>query len=339
MLRREFIAGTAATAAVGSMLRAARAEVRAPDTKRIAIVHPTDPPEALTVNGRRAYKAYFEELKRLGYIEGQNLIVDRYSALGKPDRYDDLARAIVASRPDVIVPFGSPLTRQFKSLNSSVPIVAATGDPVVTGLVTNLARHGGNITGVSVDAGLDVWGKRLQLLGEAARKLTKVRFLVTARGQSWWEATETRMRQAAEGAGIEISAAPIVGNIDRAAYERTFDSIESDGADGLVVSDGGEHVTNRGVIVDLAARHHLPAIYPYREFVEAGGLLAYGADVTDMMHRLAGITYEVLSGANPGDIPFYLQAKYELVLNRTTAGLLGLEFPTSLLAVADEVIE
>jgi putative ABC transport system substrate-binding protein len=111
-----------------------------------------------------------------------------------------------------------------------------------------------------------------------------------------------------------------------------------DRIDGLLVGDAGEHITNRQLIVDLAAKHRLPAIYPYREFVEAGGLLAYGIDLADSTRRLADITDQVLRGAKPGDIPFYQQTKFELVLNRTTAKSLELEFPATMLAVADEVI-
>ena len=178
MRRREFIAGTAATAALSFAWPArAQTNARSPGVKRLAIFHPSEPPEGMTSNGR--YKAYFDELNRLGYIEGQNLIVERYSA-PRPalDRYGDLARQIVASHPDVILPVSITIIREIKALATGIPMVGPTGDPVAFGLSTNLARPDGNFTGVVVDAGLEIWAKRVQLLLETARKLTKVGYLM-----------------------------------------------------------------------------------------------------------------------------------------------------------------
>jgi putative ABC transport system substrate-binding protein len=146
------------------------------------------------------------------------------------------------------------------------------------------------------------------------------------------------VRKSAQQAGIHLTATSLDGNADPAQYERIFDEMAKDRIDGLLVADAGEHVTNRQLIVDLAAKYHLPTMYPWREFVEAGGLLSYGSDLVEVNRRLANITDQVLRGANPGDIPIYQQTKFELVLNRTTAKSFGLEFPATLLAVADEVI-
>jgi putative ABC transport system substrate-binding protein len=192
---------------------------------------------------------------------------------------------------------------------------------------------------VSADAGLEVNGKRLQFLSETARSLSNVRFLTSVSGVRMSEATLAVVREAAGHAAIKIAPAILDGQMDRAAFERAFDGMEDDRVDGLIVSDSPEHVTNRQLIVDLAARHRLPAVYPFREFVEVGGLLSYGVDTADLMRRLADMTDEVLRGAKPHEIPFQQQTKFELVLNRTTAKSLGLEFPVSLLTVADEVIE
>jgi putative tryptophan/tyrosine transport system substrate-binding protein len=122
-------------------------------------------------------------------------------------------------------------------------------------------------------------------------------------------------------------------------YERVFDRMDSERVDGLIVYDAAEHLSNRRLIVDLAAKHRLPTIYPFREFVEVGGLFSYGVDTAELTLRLADMTDRILRGAKPGDIPFLQQTKFELILNRTTAKSLGLEFPASLLSVADEVIE
>jgi putative ABC transport system substrate-binding protein len=341
MRRREFIAGIAATGAVNVSISAwTQTDARKRGMKRIAIVHPTDRPEDMTIDGpRRLFRAYFEELRRLGYIEGQNLLVERYSALGRGDRYADLAREVVETRPDLIFATLGPIALQFKLATTDIPIVALSGDPVVYGLVSNLARPDGNITGVSVDAGMGVWSKRVQLLSDAARKrLLKPYFLAApSTTMEFWQSP--KLREAREQAGFHIVPALLGGRVDPAAYEQAFDAMKTDGADGLVVSDNGEHSANRMLIVKLAARHSIPAIYPYREFAEVGGLMAYGVDLADASRHIAGMTDQILRGAKPGDIPFQQQTKFELFLNRKAAALLTLEFPPSLLATADEVID
>ena len=339
MRRREFIAGSAATAAMGlAQPICAQTKAGSPGTKRIAIFHPTEPSEALTISGRRSYKTYFSELNRLGYIEGQNLVVERYSARGRSDRYSDIARDIVASRPDLIVCISGSLARLLKPMTATVPILATSADPVAGGLVTNMAKPDGNITGVSADAGLELNGKRLQFLGEAARNPRNVRFLAPASALRIAETIVAVVREAAGRTNVTIALAIVGEKIDREAFERTFDAMEKDRVDGLIVGDSPEYLTNRQLIVDLAAKHRLPAIYSFREFVEVGGLLSYGVDTAELMRRLAEMTGQVLGGAKPRDIPFQQQTKFELLLNRAAAASLGLEFPATLLAAADEVI-
>jgi putative ABC transport system substrate-binding protein len=340
MRRREFIAGTTITAALSFAQPVyAQTDARSPGIKRIAIVHTTEKPEGMTINGRRSFKAYFGELKRLGYVEGQNVLVDRYSALGQSELYGDLVRTIVASHPDLIISLGGPLARQLKLLTTTIPILASQGDPVAAGLVTNLARPDGNITGVSVDAGLGVYDKRLQFLSETVRNLRNVRVLIPASAMMFWETGLAPFREAAGRVGIPIAAALLSEKLDQAAYERVFEEMETDRVDGLMVAHQGEHLANRQLIADLAAKHRLPAVYPHRDFVDVGGLLSYGTDLGDVMRRLADMTDQVMKGAKPADIPFYQQTKFELVLNQKTAISLGLEFPPTLLTAADEVIE
>ena len=361
MRRRQFIAGTAATATMG-FARTVYAETNARPTgiKRVAVFHPTDPHplEGLTINGRRGYKAYFDELNRLGYIEGQNLIVERYSALGHLDRIRDLAREIVASHPDVILPFSGPFLNELMALNTNIPMVGPTADPIPFGWTTSLARPDRNFTGAVIDAGLEIWAKRFQLLLESARKLTKVGFLA-ANPPHGPPSQSAHVRDAAHQAGIKVAVIVVGGeffdravyertfdtvivvgeNVDRAGYGRAFDLIEKDGVDGIVASDSSEHFTYREVIVDLAARFRMPAIYPAREFVDVGGLMAYGYDTLEEWRRIADMTAQVLRGTKPSELPFYRLTKYELVLNQKAATSLGLEFPATLLATADEVIE
>jgi putative tryptophan/tyrosine transport system substrate-binding protein len=340
MRRREFIAGTAAVAAMGFARPVFAQANPSPGAKRLAIFHTTEPIEKLTINGLPAFKAYFAELNRLGHIEGQNLIVDRYSALGQPDRYETLAREIVASRPDVIFPLNVSMVLRINALTTNIPIVMLTGDPVASGLTTNLARPSGNITGVTIDGGFELWGKRFQLLLETAKKLTNVCFLragpVRAVGG---ERQEEVLREAARRAGISLTGILMNEEIDRVAYERTFEKMEKDGVDGLIVQESGEHFTYRQLIVDLAAKVRLPTIYPFREFVEVGGLMAYGIDLVDATRRVADTTNQVLRGVKPSDIPFYQETKYELVLNQKAATSLGLQFSPILLTAADGLIE
>jgi len=213
---------------------------------------------------------------------------------------------------------------------------------------------------VVVDAGFEIWGKRVQLLLEVARKLTKVGLFLanptavvpSPHGQGAY------LREAAQRAGIKTAYVLVSGTfdraaheriydtvivggekVDRAAFERTFDAMERDGVDAIVVNDSPELGTHRQLIVDLAARFRVPAIYAFRYYVEIGGLMAYGVDLVDIFRRVANMTGEVLRGAKPSDIPFYRQTKFELALNQKAARALGLEFPPTLLTAADEVIE
>ena len=291
------------------------------------------------MTSQRRIEAYFQELDRLGYIEGKNLVAEWYSVLGRYDRIEEIASAIVGSRPDLIFSMSGALTRALKPLTTTIPILAITGDPVAGGFATNLAKPGGNITGVSADAGFGIHGKRFQYLVETVRRLANVRFLVTISRRQWEATALGGLRDAAGQAGISIDAALVSTPVDQAAYEQVFEAMEKDRVDGLIVNDAGDHVTYRQLIADLAARYRLPAIYPYREFVDAGGLLSYGIDLVDLFHRLAVMTNEVLRGAKPSDIPYYQMTKFDLVLNRATARSLGLDFPPTLLATANDVIE
>jgi putative ABC transport system substrate-binding protein len=333
MRRRDFITLIGGAAAAWPLV--ARAQQTA-KMKRIAIVAPLDKVSNMTITSRGFYRAFFEALGALGYAEGQNLLVERYSAEGKFDRFAELARDVVSTRPDLIVTFGGPLAQQFKRATRSVPLIILTADPIVIGLVPSLSHPGGNITGVSVDAGMQIWGKRLGLLIEAIPSTTNTRFLSS---QFIWERKEgSAVREAANRAGISLAGA-LMSSFDKEEYQRVFTSMKQDQVDGLVVSDDREHMTNQMVIVELAAKNRLPAIYPDRQFAEVGGLLAYSADLGWRARRIADIVDKVLKGTNPGDIPIFQPTKFELAINLKTAKSLGLEIPTAFLASADFVVE
>src|SRR5262245_6160992 len=222
MRRRQFIAGTAATGAMRfAQPTWAETNARATGAKRLVLFHSTRPPEELTPNGGfRPYEIYFEELNRLGYIEGQNLIVERYSALGQPDRIGDLARQIVASRPDVILPISGVFVTEVIAMTTGIPMIAPTGDPVTYGLTTTLARPDQNFTGVVLDAGVEIWAKRVQLLLEATRKVTRLGFLnANPTPTPNPQGVGANISEAARRGGIAVALDVVAGKFDRAAYE------------------------------------------------------------------------------------------------------------------------
>src|SRR5712672_1553123 len=332
MRRRDFITalGTAATWPL-----AARAQQPA-KMKRIAIVFPSAKVSEISVSGPPRYRAFFEEPSRLGYVEGQNLGVERYSGEGQPERYAELARDVVNTHPDLIFALGTPLSLDFKMATATIPIVTIIADQIAMGIVASIARPGGNITGVTNAAGLELAGKRIELLVEAMPKLSTVGYLAS---RPFWETRGAAAREAAKRAGISLKAALLGSAFNVAEYQRVFRSMEQDRADALMVSVEAGHVTNRATIVELAAKGRIPTIYPFREFVEVGGLMAYSVDLADIYRRVANLIDKILKGANPGDIPFYQPTKYELSINLKTAKALGLELPAMLLARADELIE
>ena len=334
MRRRAFI--TLLGGATATWPLAARAQQSA-RMKRIAVVSPATKVSEISLSGRAYYRAFFEELSRLGYVEGQNLGVERYSGEGQPERYADLAREVVNTRPDLILAAGAHLSLDFKMATTTIPIVTVMFDPVALGLVASIARPGGNITGVTIAGGFEIIGKRMGLLGEAMPKLSSVGYLAS---RPYWEDTRgAAARDVAKRAGIALSPAMLGAAFNEAEYQRVFTSMGQDRVDAFMVSEEPEHVTYRATIVEWAAKGRIPTIYPFREFVEGGGLMAYSIDQAEMYRRLANLIDKILRGANPGDIPFFQPTKFDLSINLKTAKALGLEMPAMLLGRADEVIE
>jgi putative ABC transport system substrate-binding protein len=276
-------------------------------------------------------------LKRLGYVEGKNLVVDRYSAEGNFNRYADLAREVVSTHPDLIFTTGSPMTLRFKAATSTIPIVALTGDPIRQGIVSSIARPGGNITGVSVDAGFEIWAKRFELLVEAVPKLVNVVFIGT---EGAWENPGGRgMREGARRRGISLVRAPLGSNLNEEEYRRIFSSLQRDQVDGIVFSEDGEHYAYRFLLVKLVQQIGVPAIYTFRDQAEAGGFMSYSWDIKGALSRNAAQVAEILNGSNPGDMPYVQEVRFELVINLKTAKALGIEIPPGLVATANAVIE
>jgi len=309
-----------------------------PNVHRIAIVRTSGSVADMSEAGDQpAFAALFKELRRLGYVEGQNLIVERYSGEGRQERYTELVREVVRTKPQLIFAISSPLVLIFKAMTDTIPVVGSMADPVAFGIVSSLARPGGNITGVSVDAGLETWAKRLQLLQELIPTAAKVGYLNV---RSSWDLAEGRATQeAARRLGISLFGPPLETPIQETEYRRVLGSMSHERLDGLVVSDTADNFTYRRLIVGLAEMARLPAVYPYRTYFEEGGLMVYGSDLAGLYRWAARYIDQILRGTKPSEIPIYLESKFELMINLKAAKALGLTVPTSLLVRADEVIE
>lgn len=333
MRRRDFVAGLV----VASAMRPAVAQQPA-KTKRIAWVVPALKVADLRAEAFPRFRAFFEELNRLGYVEGRNLVVERYSCEGQIERYAEIARDVVGTRPDLIFAPTGKLALAFKSATTEIPIVTVSIDPVAIGLAPSLSRPGGNVTGVTVDGGIQLYAKRFQLLKELVPNLSKVFYLVS---QHYWEKFpgSEAIREAGKHADISLIPILLGATINEAAYESAFQSMEQQRADAVLPSDEGEHVTYRATLVKMVAKSRLPAMFPYRDFVDIGGLMAYATDLPDVFRRAANQIASILKGTKPQDIPFYQPTKFELVFNMKTAKSLGIDVPPTLLARADEVIE
>jgi putative ABC transport system substrate-binding protein len=333
MRRREFVAGVLLAATIPHTQAQQHSGVY-----RLAFAAPSTPVNEMNeASGHRFYPPLFEELRRLGYIEGRNLVVERYSGDGRSENYPELARRVVHSRPDLIFTMTGRLTRFFKEATTAIPMVALTADPIAFGLTTSLARPDGNITGIVADAGKEIEGKRIELLKEMVPGASRLAYITP---RAVWESPYgAEARDAARRAGLLLLDIPLESPIQEAEYRRAFAAAAAGDVAGLIIPDNEEHITYRRLIVKLAEEARMPAIYPHRQFVELGGLMSYGIDFSSLSRLAANDIDLILKGAKPGDIPFQLPIKHELAINVTVAKALGLTIPPALLARADEVIE
>jgi putative ABC transport system substrate-binding protein len=283
-------------------------------------------------------EAFRQGLRDLGYVEGRNVVIDYRFAEGKLERLPALAAELVALKVDVIVVGAEPHSLAAKQATKTLPIVFATAtDPVASGLVTSLARPGGNMTGLAT-LSPELVGKRLELLKQVVPGVSLVAVLWHPGGAG--ERTGKDMLKEIEvGAlalGVQIQ---FVETRDPEDFGRAFSDMTRAHAGALTVWTSPALYNERKRLVDLAAKNRLPAVYPSREFVDAGGLMAYGPNLADMYRRAATYVDNILKGAKPADLPVEQPTKFELVINLKTAKALGLTVPPSLIARADEVIE
>jgi putative tryptophan/tyrosine transport system substrate-binding protein len=285
------------------------------------------------------HEAFRQGLRDLGYVEGHNVVIEYRSAEGKLERLPALAAELVALKVDVIVTGGGTLsTLAAKQATKTIPIVfPAAGDPVESGLVTSLARPGGNVTGLSVLVA-ELVGKCLEQLKQAVPGVSRV--AVLWHPGAFGERAEKDMLKEVEVAGRALGVqAQFVEARGPADFARAFSDMTRARAGALTVLPSAMFVTERRRLVDLAAKNRLPAVYSWREFVDAGGLMSYGPNVADLFRRAATYVDKILKGTKPADLPVEQPTKLELVINLKTAKALGLTIPQSVLGRADEVIQ
>ena len=280
-------------------------------------------------------QAFVEGLRDLGYVEGSTVAIEWKWGQDQVDRLPDLAAELVRSQVDVIVTGGTPPAKTLKNAARTIPIVMAiVGDPVAAGLVDSLARPGGNATGFSIVA-TDLSGRRLHLLNEIVPGLSSVAVMSNVENpQSQMELSETQ--SAAGRLDLRLHSVPISADT---SIEDALEKIKKEPVQALIVVTDAILYSQRRQILDWTAGNRLPAMYPYREFPEAGGLISYAPNARDLFRRAASYVDRILKGANPGDLPVEQPTKFELIINLKTAKALGLTMPDKLLATADEVIE
>ncbi len=280
-------------------------------------------------------EAFRQELRELGYVEGKSIVIDSRYAGWVWDRLPVLAADLVRRRVDVLVASGGSATAlAAKEATRTIPIVFTTADPVGSGLVASLAWPGGNITGVNILT-VELNVKRLQLLKEAVPGVIRIAVLVNPTS-----ATSGRAVKDMEGAAGSLGVRLLVQQVrDQTELANAFSNLARGRADALAVMNDPLFLAEREGIVSLAAKNRLPAVYEFREFVDTGGLMSYGASIVEMYRRAAVYVDRILKGAKPGDLPVEQPTKFELVVNLKTAKALGLTIPQSVLIRADEVIQ
>lgn len=322
--RRAFLCGTIGTALAAPLTAGAQPEKIA----RIGILLLGPPSESLL-------DVFLQGLRDLGYVEGRNISIEQRWGDGRSERLPALAAELVRFAPDVIFAPVTQAALAAQRVTRDIPIVVATAaDPVDAGLVAGLAAPGGNVTGLSIFAPALV-AKQLELLKEAVPKAS--RFAVVS--NPGLRNTTLLVKEAEAAARSLAVAIHLVGVRDVDGFDRAFSAVATGGANGLLVLFDPFLFTQRSRIVEFANQRRIPAMYPHREYAEAGGLLAYGANVADNFRRAATYVDRILKGAKPGDLPVEQPTKFELFINLPTARALGLTVPPSLLLRADRIIE
>jgi putative tryptophan/tyrosine transport system substrate-binding protein len=284
------------------------------------------------------HEAFRQGLRDLGYVEGRNVVIEYRDAGGKPERLPTLAAELVALKVDVIMAGSTPNALAAKQATTTIPIVFLSGgDPVRDGLVSSLARPGANMTGLSSLTPERI-GKCLELLQQGVPGVSRIAVLWQpgALGERTEKDTLTEAETAARALGVQLK---IVEARRPADIDEAFARMVRARANALAVLGTAMFAAERGRVVALAAKNRLPAVYTFRDFVDAGGLMSYGHSQADLNRRAATYVDKILKGAKPADLPVEQPTKFELVINRTTAKTIGLTIPQSVLGRADQIIE
>jgi putative ABC transport system substrate-binding protein len=323
---------------IGTMAGGLLAAPLAADAQQAAKVHRIgllggSPPNS--PGGRRAWEGFFQGMRELGYVEGQNILAEGRFYGDRTDRLPALAAELVRLNVDVIVAGAPPAPEAAQRATSTIPIVMANhADPVGSGLVASLARPGRNVTGLSTQAP-DLAGKRLQLLKEAVPGISRVAVLSNPTIPS--QALELREAKVAAGSlKVQLQMLEARAPSD---FAGVFSAMTKERAGGVIILTSSMFYAERTRIAELAAQSRVPAIYAVKEFAEAGGLMTYGINIHESFRRAAIYVDKILKGAKPADLPVEQPTKFELVINLKTAKALGLTIPPSLLQGADEVIQ
>jgi putative ABC transport system substrate-binding protein len=281
-------------------------------------------------------REFRQGLKDTGYVEGENVAIEYRWADSQTERLPALAAELVRRRVSVIATFSPPVALAAKAATTTIPIVFNSGDdPVRLGLVASLARPGGNLTGINFFVG-ELAAKRLEVLRELVPAATRVALLLDPSVGQMTETTLGDVEAAARPKGLQIQVLNVQASSE---INAAFATLMHERPDALFVGPGPFFTNRRVQLALLAAFHRMPAIYPVRQFAEAGGLISYGASLTEAYRQVGAYAGRILKGAKPADLPVVQPSKFELVINAQTALMLGLTVPASLLSVADEVIE
>jgi putative ABC transport system substrate-binding protein len=323
MKRRDFIAATAALLVSPRPLRAEG------PPRRVGYLDPV-------IQNLPLFKVWLDSLRDHGWIEGKNLIVDYRSAEGRAERIPPLAAELVALKPDLLVGPSPQVALTLKSATATIPIVfLAVFDPVAIGLVQSLSRPGGNVTGLATYAPGDWIAKRIEILRELVPGASKIALLVNPGNPIHRLVLANEVSSAAQSLGVAL---PIVEATTADELDTAFASAAAQHADAMIVF--ADNLTNQEAprVTALAANHHLPAIYLFRQFAN-GGLIVYGPDIADLLRRAGGYVDKILKGTKPADLPVEQPTKFEFLINMKAAKALGLSVTPLLLVLADEVIE
>jgi putative ABC transport system substrate-binding protein len=326
--RRVCVAGLAAGLALARFPAAAQAAER---VWRIGILRPTAPPLPTDTTWTGIPRA----LREIGFVEGRNLVLEHRYASGNPEQLVPLARELAAARVDLVVAVSAAAVQAAREVSTTWPIVMfGNFDPVAVGLVANLARPGGNVTGVVIAPDGTLAGKRLELLRQMVPAANRIAYLSPPP-----DAASALQLAEARKAAAELGVTLVDAEVRDGDYERAFAALVAQRPAALLVAANTLFVRDRARIIALAARHRLPAIYEWREQVVDGGLMTYSTSLGWAYERIAWFVDRILKGARPGDLAVERPSKFELVINQRTAQTLGLTIPQAVLLRTDEVIQ